>query len=419
VPPEKLFNRDFVLLWQGQLISQLGNQAFTLGALYWIKVATGSAGLVGLLAMVTAVAGFLAGPLGGTLADRHSRRAIILLTDLLRGAGMLFLALWMFQRGDSPASVVPVLLGVAVLNGAFGAVFAPAITAALPDLVPRHRLAAANSLRQLSAGVAVSVGQGLGGVLYQLLGAPILFLINGATFLVSALSEAFIAFPPHPGEGRGRGGASFLADARAGLRYAWRRPGVPALLATSAGLNFFFMPMFVLLPFYVEGFAGAGAGAYGLLMAAFSAGTLVGSVLAGWLRLDGRRRGVAMLAGLLLTPPSFLALGVVDRLVPAVAALFAAGLFSGLFNVLEITLLQISTPGEVRGRMVSLALAVSRAVSPIGMGLAGFFAELTGEEIPTVYLLCGAATLAVAVAAASRRSFRELLAWTPGEAGPG
>ena len=83
--PSRLLNRNFFLLWQGQLVSQTGNQVAIVAMLFWIEQTTDSASLVGLIMMVSALPSVLLGPIGGTFADHYSRRAIIVYSDLFSG----------------------------------------------------------------------------------------------------------------------------------------------------------------------------------------------------------------------------------------------------------------------------------------------------------------------------------------------
>src|SRR5215213_5426730 len=115
--PARLWNRDFFLLWQGQTVSQLGSQAFMIAMAFWVKEATGSATLMGLLMTLSSLPGVLLAPFGGTFADRHSRIKIIIGCDVLAGLASLSLALTMMAGADAKTVVLPLLFVVTVLVG--------------------------------------------------------------------------------------------------------------------------------------------------------------------------------------------------------------------------------------------------------------------------------------------------------------
>jgi len=411
--PARLFNRDFTLLWQGQLVSQLGTQASTIAMMYWTMQATGSATLLGMLGLAGGLPAVLLGPVAGTVADRHSRRGIIVLSDLVRGVAVLAVAAALFLRPDATSLVVGVLFAVALLSGTVGAVFRPAIGAAIPDLVPPASVAAANSLRQVSAQGSGFIGQAVGGVLFGVLGAPLLFLVDGVSFLVSAGSEMFIRIPQRLPE-RTRSWretlAVYRADTMAGLRYVWGRPGMRAFVITASGFNFLVVPVVVLLPFYVSGQLGRHADWYGFLLSALSAGGVAGLLVAGAVRLEGRRRstvlGGALVGAGLLTA----VLGLVRDPLLALAVCFLMGVGLGMVNVFVITLLQVSTPGEMRGRVMGLALALSQAAMPLGMALGGIAGDLTGKDVGVIFGVCGGAAALLSLGAMTRPDFREFLA---------
>jgi DHA3 family macrolide efflux protein-like MFS transporter len=409
-----LLNRDFVLLWQGQFVSQIGKQAFQVAMMFWLMEATGSATLMGLITMLSSLPGLIVGPIGGTFADRHSRKAILLASNLMRGVSVLGLAGLLVWRPESPGLLVAAFFFVSIFGGVMYAFFMPALTAAIPNLVPRSRLATANSLHQFSSQGALSLGQAAGGVLFGLLGAPVLLIVNGLGYLYAALCTLLVKIPqslPKKERKTGQVFTGYMADTREGMRYVWRNPGMRDFLLTVAALNFFFMPVFVLLPFYVDGFLGAQAGAYGFLLALFGLGGLAGYALAGWLDLKGRGRGPLMVGSLIGTSVLFGAVGLVRELPLALACFFGIGLFTGLVNVLSTTVFQLSSPGEMRGRVMGLVLALSRAASPIGMGLGGLMGDLMGRNIPLIYGLCGGAPLLLCLLVSLRKPFREFIAW--------
>jgi MFS family permease len=192
VDDRSLLNRNFVLLWQGQFVSNIGNQAFVIGMMFWTMQATGSGSLMGILMMLSMLPGVLLGPLAGTFADRYSKKMIIVVSDLLSGLSMTGLAFVFIFRPNQVDLLIFLLFLVAIINGIFQAFFGPSILSAIPELVPRQKIPAANSLNQFSFQFSRILGQSTGGILYGLLGAPLLFLIDGLTFLFSSFSESFI-----------------------------------------------------------------------------------------------------------------------------------------------------------------------------------------------------------------------------------
>ena len=388
----RLWNRNFFLLWQGQTISQLGNQAFAVAMSFWIVEKTGSASIMGLLLSLSVFPGVLLAPFGGTFADRHSRVRILVVCDLLAGLGTLALTA-LLATASSVRPVLAALFVVSILGGIVRSFFAPAIQASIPDLVPRERLAAANSLNQFAVQTSMLVGQAAGGLLYQHLGAFLLFLFDGLSFLFAGASSAAIQLPETP-KGPRAGSARealrhFLADTASGVRYVFAQQGLRNFVAIAALLNFFFSPELVLLPFYVKNQLGAKADWYGYLLAGMGAGTIAGFLLAGVLQLKGETRGRALLAGLILGPALYGVLGSVRT--PWVALVLAclSGLCFGFINIFILTLLQSSTPAELRGRVLGFLATLGGGLMPIGMGLSGWLGDLTHKNVP---LLFGAAS---------------------------
>jgi MFS family permease len=354
----------------------------------------------------------LLGPFGGTLADRRARVPILVACDVVAGIVVLSLAGLLLSGRASTGLAVVWLIAVVAAVGCVRAFFQPAVTAAVPDLVPAARLAAANSLLQLSSQGSTVLGQALGGVLFRLLGAPLLFVADGASYLLSAASESFIRQPPVAAGPRERPRAVFAAYLREtgeGFAYLRQRPGLVALLVAASAVNFFLMPVFVLLPFYVELRLGAGAAWYGFLLSGLSAGSIAGSLLAGLLRLPERRRGVLLVAAFFAASVLVGLLGVASSRWLALGLLAAAGLASGLINVHVITLFQTATPPELRGRVLSLVIALAGAVTPLGMLVGGVLGDVTGMRLAAIFVGCGAAATATVAVATTRSAFRALL----------
>ncbi len=413
--PSKLMNRNFFLLWQGRSVSLLGAQAYAVAMLFWIKHATGSAALMGIVLMVSNLPGVILGPLGGAYADRHSRRNIILFCEALNGVAILSLAALMFTAPDATNYILVGLFIVSVLGAVVGSFFNPAISAAIPDLVPKDKVTTANSLSQIAFQLAVFVGQGTGGTLFRLLGAPVLFLINGFTYLFSAGSVAFVSIPQAMPEDNSsewkKQLLAFKRDIVEGFDYIWRTAGLRELVFISAFLTFFTVPVIILLPFYVENFLQVEADWYGFLLATYGAGSLIGYLVAGSANLTGKARGNWMVVLIILEAAGYGLLGLVRDPVMAMGLAFIGGGAGGYITVNITTILQISTPGEIRGRVFGLLGTIAASLSPLAMGLAGVVADLLGQNIPLIYLGCGVIMTALSFAVLLKREVREFLAY--------
>lgn len=406
------FTRSFVLLWQGQLVSQLGNQAFFVATAYFALEATGSASVVAAVMMASVVPVAILGPLGGTLADLHSRRAILVVTDVLRALAVGALGLFVLWHPDVSSHHVAVIIAVAVFSGVMSALFSPAVQAFIPDLVPSERLAAANSVSQISSQACMLVGQALGGVLYVSWGAAGLLLFDALSFAYGGVATWLIpADRPRPRERASIGIAiqQYMLETREGIAYVWRRRGMTAVLIVFAGVNFLFMPVFVLLPFYVREVLGGGPEWYGFLLAGSGAGALAGSAAAGVLL--GRVRAGARLIRLCVTGVACCVLVLAATRVSwlALAAFIAIGALSSAINVKVVTTFQSAIPADVRGRVMALVVALSTAVVPLGMGLGGLMGDIWRGSLPLVFAGCGAA-IAILIAVSSwMAGFGELL----------
>jgi DHA3 family macrolide efflux protein-like MFS transporter len=414
--PKRLMNRNFFLLWQGQLVSQLGLQAFSIAMVFWIKHVTGSATLMGLLLMLSNLPAVILSPLAGTFADRHSRRTIIIFCDTLNGLAVLSLAAWMFLAPNEPGILLIWLFAVAITVAVVSTFFRPAISAAIPDLVPTDKVAAANSFNQASVQISTFLGQGLGGVLYRILGAPALFLINGLTYLFSALSEVFITIPqviPQKSDHWRQKLRDVKQDTIEGFHYVWGKAGMRNFFFAVAILNFLFVPTIVLFPFYVEDVLKTSVDWYGFLLAAFGVGALGGYLLAGALKLPGRIRSVAVMLMIVGTAIIGILLGVNRSPTAALLLMLAVGIMSGFININIITILQLSTPSEIRGRVFGLLSTLSAGLIPVSMGLTGVVADLLNQNVPLILISTGSLGTLFSALLLTSEEFREFLAYEP------
>ena len=413
--PKRLWNKNFILLWQGQIVSQIGTQAFTIAMVLWIKDATESPALVGILQMLAFLPGVVLGPIAGTFADRHSRRKIIIICDLLGGLAVLSLAILMLSGFENNDIILKLMFIVAIFVGSTHAFFRPAVTAAMPDLVPFERLEAANSLKEGTFHISTFIGQGIGGVLYRILGAPLLFLFDAFTYLFSAISEYFMKIPQRakmPDPPHQSVFITIWGELVEGFQYVWSRPGLRNFILALAVLNFFAIPVIALLAFFIEDFLLLPEEWYGFLMAALGLGSILGFAMAGAIKFQPKTRSIislSMLIGITILLASF---GFIRSGFLALGVILLAGVMSGFINITITSIIQKSTPSEIRGRVFGLLATLSGGLIPVAMGLSGIIAETVfNKNIPLLYIVSGAIALVLSLLISTSKDFREFLAY--------
>ncbi len=413
--PTKLFNKNYFLLWQGQAVSKIGSQLYLIAIVLWLKHATQSGTLVGLMPAVGGIIAVLLGPIGGTFADLHYRRNIIIWTDVLSGIAVIALSAMVFLFPTNTKLIVICIFMISVIMSTLLSFFGPAIEASIPELVPKSKLQGANTLSQLSNQMSVLIGQGLGGVLYTILGGPLIFLLNGVSYLFSATSEAFITIPQVLPEKKKIGVkarfSEFKENVMEGFHYIWRKSGLRELFTVAAVLNFFNMPIIILLPFYVEDHLGVSSSWYGILMALYAIGSLLGYTFGSVRKFGGSERRAFMIFFLIFEAAIYAFLGLTTSIKIALVLAVIAGFASGFITLNITTLLQLTTPGNIRGRVFGALGTMVSSIAPLGMALGGVVFDLLDQNVMIIYVTCGSVMAVLSTFISFNKNFREYIAY--------
>jgi len=386
-------NRDFALLWSGQVLSALGSSTSQLAVPLLVLALTGSAATAGVVSSVALVAGAAARLPGGALADRWSRRRLMLTSD---GARLLVSATFAGAVLTGRASVALVLAAVAVI-AVFDAMFSPAEIAAVANVVPAGQLPEAFARNQTRNYLVTLAGPPLGGLLYGL-GRAVPFVVDTVSYLVSLVTVAAIRSPlQDPPVGRPT--QHLLADIREGIAHVLASPFLRAVLVVAALLNLAVDGALFTTTLRQQG---TSAGLVGLAQGLFGAGGLLGAFAAGWLQRRLSFRGLLVTATVVLTVGVTIATVLVGHLLMAVPV--AVGLFfAPPVNAALFSRLAATTPDRIQARVISvivLSATVAGALAPL---LGGVLINHSGSV--TAMLPWTAATVLAASIASSREEY--------------
>ena len=346
-----LRQRDLRVLFSGLVISQAGDWLYNLALLAFVYERTGSTVWVGITTAARIVPEVVLGPLGGVLADRHDRRVVMILSDVLRAASMGALALVAFA--GAPIVLAPIL---AALCTAAGAAYPQCVVAVLPRLVGAGDLAAANAARISITALCVIAGPAIGAALLILSSAAVVFAVNGATFLVGA---ALVAALPREALRRPAGAveeahASIRSDLAVGWRALRENPEALPLVGAEIVSSSVYGALTVLFVLIGERL-GLGAAGYGYLVSALGVGGVLGAGLAHRAASSDRpRRALIAAAAAIAVPLVLLTVSGSVAAALALAACIGAGQF--VTEVVSDTTLQRSLHPTVFARAYGLAV---------------------------------------------------------------
>lgn len=345
----------------------------------------GSTLALGTLAMTQTIIGICLGPFAGVVADRFNRKWLIVGADIVRGLIYCSLA-WLVFTGRLTLPILYITIGLAAICSQF---FYPAISSSIP-LFPDKELERANSLNQMSVSLVNIVGYAAGGIMVALIGIPALLLINGLSFLASALSETFISIPLVTGTHVKAGARAFLGDIITGFNYIRSNAALFKILQVAMVVNFFFAPYVILLPKFVNDFMGAGSDVYGFLLSAHMAGALLATLVISLTKFVQQnlwlvKWSMVVQASLMGTLP-FLPIHLWQLRIGVFAF---AGLFNATLNIYFGAIVQRATEQKHIGKVFGVLGTMTQALQPASQGLSGVLGEVI--RLPVIYTVCSIA----------------------------
>ena len=355
-------NRNFLWLFSGQFVSQIGNSLFMIALPWFVYTQTGSKGALAITGFAQTLPG-AAALFAGVFVDRWSKRRTMIASDAAR----FLLALGLFFLAIFHSSLIYIVIAVFILQ-LVGTFFNPAAGALTPLVVERDLIASAMGLEQSSSATAMLLGQIGGGTLLTAFGAPTLFWLDAFTFIVSVTSLGFVRVrEPAPVRDTK---SSFFSEWKDGLVQIGQSKMVLLVIAAALLSNFGFAAFDIVLTAWVKGPLHSNALGLGLSGAAFFVGMILGGLLLGTISKKVAIRQV-LLVGFILSGLFIGLIAAVPNLYWDMGTLFLAGINNGLLNgSLSAKAIEI-IPEEMRGRIFGTLQAMMTLATPLGMAVFG------------------------------------------------
>ncbi len=387
---DALRHRSFLALWIGQLVSQVGDQFVIIAVLVLVNQLTRSAVPVGILGLCLTAPPLLLGLIGGVFADRWNRKAVMIVSDVLRGVAVLTLLL------VRDASQLYILYLITFLGTSVGVFFLPARNAAIPNVVPEHLLLAANALVQGSQVIAMILGASLAGFVIDWVGVDFAFIFDSLTFFVSAIAIATMRIPRkavarQPGQVH-----EIWAQLKEGLAFIRRNPFLTNLMVITGQASFGFAAIFVLGVMHLGEVLGVDAKGFGVLYAVEGLGVVLGGAVLSRFLARIRVNWVVAICMIALGI-SIIAFAAAPSYALVLVSMAVIGLSVVSARAALATLTQALVPDEKRGRVESAVAMVIGAATSASAGLAGLFGDLIGVQ--AVFFAAGVITAVAGVGA--------------------
>jgi MFS family permease len=372
-----LRHRPFAMFWTGAFVSNIGTWMETVAVGILVTEATDQAGWAGLVAAAGFAPSALLGPFGGAIADRFSRKRILLITtaaQTLLAALLFVLAL----RGDpEPAIVVLIVLGTGCAN----ALGFPSYQSILPDLVPPDELVAAVGLSSAQWNLGRVVGPALAGIVItaggERWGFALAFAVNTISFLAVILVVAALRLP---GPRLAAHTTSIIRSIGHGFAFAWEERGLRTIVIYMAFNSLLAAPFIALIPPMAIKVLDAGDAGTSALVAAQGVGAVTMALLLGTLAKRYGSRGL-LAAAIWLLPFALIAYSLSPGIVAAVVFIFFVGaLYLGTLSSFT-SVAQLRAPTELRGRVMSVLMVLLGSLYPIGSIVQGWLSDEIGQRV--------------------------------------
>lgn len=409
----KLFNKDFILVLIGQIISLFGNSILRFALPLYMLNITKSASLFGIVSACSFIPMIFATPIGGLIADRINKRNIMVFLDFLT-ASITCISMLLMGR----VNLVILILICLILLYSIQGIYQPTVQASIPFLVSSNDIIQANASINLVASLANLIGPVIGGILFGFWGIIPILYISGLCFFAAAIMEMFINIPSVKKYKDTKFLCSILTDMKDSFTFMIHHR--PEILKMSFIISIFNLILsacaMIGLPIVITQNLGLSLETanrlYGYVEGAMGAGSLIGGILAGVLAKNIKIRYANLL--IIICSLTFLpiavalssSLPVITTYVIITASSFFMMMLASFFSIQLMSCLQILTPNELLGKVISCAMCIVMCATPLGQAIYGI-AFQHFSEIPQIIFLI-AMIFTIIIGLGTTRIFRDV-----------
>lgn len=349
-------------MWLAAFASAVGTWVQRFAQLWLIQSLTGSALYLGLNTFFAELPLLLFTLIGGVIADRHDRRHLLMASQAVQMACALALTAIVFFD----VARVRYILALSFIAGLAQAFGGPAFQSLVPSLVPRQHLPNAVALNSIQFNLAQMIGPAIGGVVLVAFGMAACFGLNGLSFLVVIVVLGLMRVPPPAPATRER----ILTELRGGLRYVRHGGALLALTVLAFATTSLALPLRAFLPVFADD-----AAHLSLMMTMLGSGAVVGALIVAWLGTF-QHMGRSLLRVQILFGGIVAAFALLPMSGISYVLLFLGGTSLLMIFSLTNSLVQLTVPDELRGRVISIYLMAFRGGLPLGGLVSGYFITL-------------------------------------------
>ena len=368
---KKLWNKDFILLLQGNAVSTIGDLMYSVAIGYWVYQQTGSNSLMGIMSAISMFVTMFLSPFSGSIVDKCNRKWVLVGMDIMQGLVMLGVgALAYLGKLNVPGVLIAAFLA------AMGTVFySPAANTLLIDIIPHDDMVRGQSIFSGTNSLINMVGTAFSGVLVAFFGVPLIVVINGLSNLYSAVSELFIRVPKTVQQGQPVTVKGILRDSKAAVKEIFSEPCLRLFVPSALILNLLGAgPLSLVLPFCME--KGFSVDMYGYLMSVWTVASLVCVVLLGAVNFKPKARYWIMAIGFCASVVFLVLAYLSTSFVPMCILVFVGAFLNCAGNSVFNASLMLALPEENRGAILGFIQSASVGGTALSAVIYGFLGDV-------------------------------------------